>query len=292
MFHIGKKWSRLVTAIGLAILVLLAFAYGVGVGVRHWPPFAQLKRMKALTRQTALSRLAEAAAPIALLARSQAGSSKSEQARFARQFVYDHSIHRIDEEHQRYALNTPVVLRMLRDHYRTGRAPPHLSCGPRALALAAILDALSIENRIVDVFSGDYEDVRSHTFVEVFDEQSRRWAIQDPDFDVTYEDRRTGQPVCLMRLILGDLESAIPVSRRGRGWEINQVDHLKKHYFQAARYDTRADDCNILVVNTDRFPLAKRFPLNDNMTFQEFSEKNHRRPVFLLNNTLSVAYPE
>jgi hypothetical protein len=285
-----RRWRRLISAGGIALVAILSFAYGVGVGVRHWPPFALLKKLTSPPPDAAsdLTRAAEeAAARIALLAQNEAGRSKSEQARFAREFVYDHSIHAIDEEHAQYAWDTSTVLLMLHNHCLTRQRPPHLSCGPRALALQAILDALGIENRAVHVFSGDYDEIRSHTFVEVLDENSGRWVIHDPDFDVAYVDTRAGRQVSLLRLVFNDLESVLPVSRRGRGWEINEVDHLKAHYFQAAKYDVRAGDCDVLVMNTDRFPVAKRFSGNGGVTFREFSEQSYRRPAFLLNNTVS-----
>jgi hypothetical protein len=270
-------------------VVLLSFAYGVGVGIRHWPPYALLKRILAPNQQARFeeSQCAEAAAPVALLIRDGAGPSKPEQARLAREFVYDHSVHGIDDQHAQYAWDTPRVLRMLHQHYLTREKPPHLSCGPRALALQAILDALSIENRVVHTYSGDYEEIRSHTFVEVFDEKAGRWVIHDPGYDVTYVDPRTDRQVSLLRLVVDDPRSALPVSRRGRGWEVNEIDHLRDHYFQVAKYDARAGDSDILVVNGSRFHEAKRFPANDGMTLREFSKKLYRRPVFLPVDTVS-----
>ena len=289
MFCLGRISSRVFAFGGVALLLVLAFGYGVGVGVYHWPPFSAMKAIKASVLDAASRepRIVEAAEDIASLARKQAGPSKAAQARFAREFVFSHSLHQLDSEHARYAWDTRAVLAMLHEHYLTRQNPPHLSCGPRALALKAVLDAMGIESRLVHVFTGDYDEVRSHTFLEVFDEDSARWVIHDPDNDVSYVDAGTGEPVSLMRLVFGDLRSVVPVSQRGRGWELNEIGDLQSHYFQAAKYDSSDGTSDLVVVNTDRFSVAKRFPANDDMTFVEFSQKNYRRPVFLLNNAIS-----
>jgi hypothetical protein len=287
MFRVGS-WSRVLLVGGGLLLLALSFGYGVGVGVYHWPPFSAIQRFKASVQRVAPgeSPIAEAAAEIASLTRSQAGPSKSAQARFAREFVFSNSLHRIDSEHERYAWDTRAVLVMLHDHFLTRQNPPHLSCGPRAFALKAVLDALGIESRLVHTFTGDYEEIRSHSFLEVYDEDSARWVIEDPGNDVTYVDTATGEPVSLMRLVLGGVQSVVPVSRRGRGWELNEIDYLQAHYFQAAKYDSADEGPDVVVVNTDRLSVTTRFPANDNMTFVEFSRKNYQRPVFLLNNAI------
>jgi hypothetical protein len=288
MFRLGRSLSRVFAFGGVVLLLVLAFAYGVGVGVYHWPPFAAMQKLKASVLNPARdeSPIAEAAAEIASLARKQAGPSKAAQARFAREFVFSHSLHQLDSEHARYAWDTRAVLAMLYEHYLTRQNPPHLSCGPRALALRAVLDALGIESRTVHVFTGDYDEIRSHTFLEVFDEDSARWVIHDPGNDVSYVEARTSEPVSLIRLVFGDVQSVVPVSQRGRGWELNEIDYLQSHYFQAAKYDSADGSPDLVIVNTDRFSVAKRFPANDNMTFVEFSQKNYRRPAFLLNNAI------
>jgi len=288
MFRSVQGRSRLLWGGGAAILTVLAFAYGLGVGARHWPPFALLKWIQGSIHQAppSESRAAEAAAGIARVVRERAGPSQSEQAQFAREFVYDHSVHKIDEEHARCAWDTAQVLQRLHDHCLTNRDPPHLSCGPRALALQAVLDALAIENRVVHTFSGDYDGVRSHSFVEVFDDRSGRWVIHDPDYDVSYVEAESGQPVPLLRMVLGGIETVLPLSRRGRGWELNKVECLRDHFFQVAKYDLRPDDSPVLVVNVDRFPVGKRFPANDGVTFEEFAKSRYRHAVFLSVNAV------
>jgi hypothetical protein len=226
------------------------------------------------------------AAPIAALVRQTAGPKKSEQIRIAREFIFQHSLHKIDAEHDRYGLDTPAVLGMLLHHQQTGQEPPHLSCGPRALAMKAVLDALAIESRVVQVFSDDFDVVSSHTFLEVYDDDAHRWVVHDPDYDLSYVDARTGEPVPLMRLIMGDLRWIAPVSARGRGWAVHNAECLKTHYFEAAKYRAADGDCDVILVNADRFSMAKQFVGNHDMTFAEFSRQNYLRPAFLVNSTI------
>jgi hypothetical protein len=99
-------------------------------------------------------------------------------------------------------------------------------------------------------------------------------------------DAATDEPVSLVRAVLGGVQSVVPVSRRGRGWELNEIDYLQAHYFQAAKYDSADGIPDIIVINTDRFPVTKRFPANGHTTFAEFSRKMYRNPVFFLNNAI------
>jgi hypothetical protein len=306
--------SGAITVAVVAAAAVVSFGYGIGVGALRWPPYSLLKSLRVLPRDglpgepgrgggsrdasskkdaapgmAASSEKPEnggAAAEIARVIRGRAGPSKPEQAWLVRQFVHDHTVHRMDNQRNRYAHDIPTVLSMLHDHDLTGQNPPNLSCGPRARAMKAILDAMGIENRMVQVFSDDYESVRSHTFLEVRDEPSGRWTVHDPDYDVTYVDAHTGAPVSLLRLILGDLESVLPDSGRGRGWDVNKAKPLKEHFFEAAKFDGPEGGSDVIVVNTDRFSIGKRFPDNAGATFAEFSEEHYRRPTFLLSNTV------
>ncbi len=293
MLCIGRKLSSLLIVVGASLLLVLSFGYGVGVGARHWPPYSAIKKASDFVQGGAsdASRIAEAAARIAALAGSHAEASMPAQAQFAREFVFYHSIHQIDSEHARYAWDVSTVLDMLYRHYLTGRDPPHLSCGPRAIALKAVLDAMGTESRLVHVFTSDYDEIRSHTLLEAYDVDSARWVIEDPGYDVSYVDTATGEPVPLLGLVLGNAQSVVPVSRRGRGWKSNDVDCLLAHYFQAAKYDSSDAAVDVIFVNTDRFSVTKRFPANDNMTFAEFSRKNYRRPVFVLSDAGRLPLP-
>lgn len=123
---------------------------------------------------------------------------ETEQSRinFIRNWVNTNSVHLIDEEHDSYAFNVPEVLNRLNSHALDSGTKPHLSCGPRAYAMKAILDFLGIQSRIIDLFGltelgEDRLKVSPHTLIEVFEEDTQKWVLHDPDFNVAYANKNT-----------------------------------------------------------------------------------------------------
>jgi hypothetical protein len=214
--------------------------------------------------------------------RSQAFSSASEQMDFVREWVFGNSVHSVDEEHAEYAFDTAKVLSMLWKTHRTGAGHAHLSCGPRAHAMKAILDESAIPSRRVVVFSGDYPEVTSHTFLEVLNAETGTWELQDPDYNVCYEDRSTGARLPTARLVFVDLDPVTPTSMRASGWEDTGVEHLKEHFFEALLYaDHLGEDTKLLFVNTTRFDTDKVFEGNEGVTFYEFAATHYWNPLIV-----------
>ncbi len=213
---------------------------------------------------------------------SQIFSSESEKLDFIRVWVYTNSIHKIDSEHDEYAINTPKVISMLWATHQNDKNHAHLSCGPRALAMKKILDQLEIPNRIVMVFTDDNIEINSHTFLEVFNRETNKWEIQDPDFNVTYISLGTQERVTTAQLVLGNPNSAEPVCGSQLGWEGCNVKHLKEHFFEVLMY---ASDPNIgksiIIINVDRFNAYKTFEGNGGINFYQFSNENYNEPQFL-----------
>lgn len=126
-----------------------------------------------------------------------------------RNWIKSHSVHLIDDEHDSYAFNLPLVMTRLLNCAKGDGAVPHLSCGPRAYAMKAILDRLNIANRIIDLFgvSGDHLlRVSPHTLIEVYAADTQRWSLQDPDFNVVYVNVSDGQPVSLRDALCSDIQ--------------------------------------------------------------------------------------
>lgn len=211
-------------------------------------------------------------------------ASESAKIDFVRNWVHENSIHLIDKAHNQYAFRMAIVLPMLWQTYTVGAAPAHLSCGPRAYAMKVILDKLGIPSRLVMIFTDDNAEINSHTFLEVFDRESQDWVVHDPDFNIYYVDRRTQQRLSTIRLILSDLDAVVPVSDVTVGWQENNVEHLKQHYFEALLYMNHLyGEKSVVMVNLDRFNPNKRFQRNDDLTFHEFANKHYKEPVFIDN---------
>jgi hypothetical protein len=284
-FGISKR-----AALGILFAAsLLANGMFVGGVVRQWSEIrpALVRVAKPWLRSPQPQQKA-ALASIAQLVRDQTFASEEARIVFVRDFVYRHSIHRIDEEHARYAFDTPKVLEMLWLNRGSGQ-PPHLSCGPRALAMQSVLDALQIASRVVMIFSDNETEVVSHTFLEVYDHETRRWSIQDADFNVHYINLDTLESASTIELVWGDPDRFIPRSPDHDGWEENRLAHVKRDYFEAMIQLSHLDGGrSAVLVNLDRFDPARRFPANDGMNFYEFAKRHYANPAFVTNHTLQA----
>jgi len=210
---------------------------------------------------------------------------RSETARidFIREWVNQNSIHLIDKQHDKYAFNTPQVLSMLWATHQTKENPAHLSCGPRTLAMQAILNELGIQNRMVIIFTDNYPQVRSHTFLEVFNRETLAWEIQDPDFNLYYTNLQTQARVATADLLWGNLETMAPSSQAGTGWEVNEVVHLKQDYFEAMMYmDYAKAKQSIILINANKFQPTEVFEKNSKLTFYKFANKHYKQPIFII----------
>lgn len=214
-------------------------------------------------------------------------ASETERIDFIRNWVNQNSIHLIDKEHDEYAFKAPIVLTKLWQTYLTGQAPPHLSCGPRAVAMQKILEELGIPARLVYIFSDNYDQVQSHTFLEVLNSATNRWEIQDPDFNIYYVDLRTQKRLATAELIWGDLDILVPQSSIVQGWEENNVVVLKQGYFEAMMYPAQQKNAkSVILINNNRFDPAKVFTDNGNIRFNTFAARFYKNPVIFVNQDL------
>jgi len=176
-------------------------------------------------------------------------------------FVNHYSIHLIDEEHGHYATNTDMVLNQMVEFGLKGIGKkPHLSCGPRAMVLQKILTQLKLKSRIVQLYTDAFNDVQSHTFLEIYSEKDNDWFISDPDFNVTYI-RQNGKSCNSINMVFSNsMDEFIPIGFFGqKGWSINHINHLRDNYFKSVRIG------NMVFINKRKFNMNKHFELNSNM---------------------------
>ncbi len=217
--------------------------------------------------------------------------TERERIDFIRNFVYENSLNLIDEEHEKYALNTQKVLNMMYNFYKTGNNPPHLSCGPRALVMKAILDNLNVKNRIVHIFCDDFDYIQSHTLLEVFISEENRWEIQDPGYNIFFMDSNSMERLSAAHLLFGSMKNVIVCSYdNSSGWEkLYDFEKVNKNnYFEAVMYDNRKENKkSVILINTSRFLVSKIFKKNSGKTFIQFANKHYGKPVFVLNQQLA-----
>ncbi len=233
-----------------------------------------------------------ALAAVVGLVKSRGLSAPVQCADFVREFVHRNSVHLIDDEYYTYAHDTPRILALLLARSRGRGEPPHLDCYTRSRAMEAILGALGIETRAVDVYSDDFDHPASHSFLEVYDPGARAWHVQDPDYNLHYLDSAGGAQLSALELVFRPLDRALPC-RDGsvRGWEKLGVELLRDHYFELLVYDRRRMEKakTVILVNLSRFSLEKRFPEKENATLPQFAERFYNRPVIITNNGFGSA---
>lgn len=218
---------------------------------------------------------------------SQGFVSESEKIDFVRNWIHKNSIHEIDSSYNlKDAFNTPKVLSMLWKSHEGKAKPVRLTCGPRAVAMEYILDKLQLKSRIVMIFTDDFGQPASHTFLEVFNTERKKWEAQDPDYNIFYIDNKTQDRIATFRLVFGDLNSLVPVSENGQGWKLNRVDLLKQHYFEAVMYGNPITAKNpVVLINTDKFNVNRTFKESGGATFRQFANRHYNSPILIENQS-------
>jgi hypothetical protein len=105
---------------------------------------------------------------------------------------------------------------------------------------------------MVNVFTSDFDTLRSHTFLEVNNPDSGHWEIQDPDYDIYYVYKATAARVSTSQILLEPLDQFQLQSKFP-----DQVDtagqSILPHYFQAVVFHDEQGGVDMGIVNTSRF---------------------------------------
>ena len=182
-------------------------------------------------------------------------------------FVYDHSIHAIDEEQNTYLTKMTtekfleVGIQGLLVSYNNPNAKKiHLSCGLRSNLVKHILSNMKINSRIVQIFSDKNQTFSRHRLLEVYNPDTKRWELWDPDHRVTYIDRKSNQRIDAMQFVFSEKDGIIPVNGNIMGWKENHVTDLLLGFEGAIMFEQRSPFTpgNIILVNSNLFDLHKR----------------------------------
>jgi len=181
-------------------------------------------------------RMGKALDEIAGHIRSRQHATESDRLDFVRDWVFRNSVHIEDDEWKRYAAKTHIVVPMLWRAHSHGETRPHLSCGPRAYAMKAILEALGMRSRVVDVFRVTEAGLAdSHTFLEVWNKETGAWEIQDPDLNIAFRRIDSAARASVAQLVIGNIDEFEPVTQGRPGWRWGPEAPLRA-YFNVAIY--------------------------------------------------------
>ncbi len=203
-----------------------------------------------------------------------------------RDFVNTNSIHKIDDEFWSYRNDDALVVSRLIDRYLGRGDPPHLECSGRSGVMGKIIRRIGMDVRSVSIYQHRQSvGFRSHTFLEVFNGQTSRWEIADPEYDLYYVDRITGARASTQDLLTRPLDEFIPCSESGRcGWHITSSDGAKagnlSDYFGLAA--VKHNGKRLLMVNNQRFDLEKPVEVDgEQIAYCDYISKNCRGEIIL-----------
>lgn len=262
----NNRPKLVLTALSYIIVAVLALGYGIAAGRYKLPPFSLFSAAKQAVegaQQTPTQPLEQVSLTpqptvvpaylenILALVDAHELSSQTAKIDFVREFVFNNSIHQIDEE---YVSHNATALEMLYAHSLSGANPPHMDCSSRTSAMIEILESLEIRTRIVHVFSDNFypqQGFQSHTFIEVYNADHRAWEVQDPDYNVYYLN-----PQDVARLSAAQLLLIKPASIVVGGTNPEQTqlveENLLPNYFEAAVYQGWDGRPALGILNTSR----------------------------------------
>jgi hypothetical protein len=201
----------------------------------------------------------------------------TDKIRSAMEFVHDNSLHLIDDEHEAYAYNAPLVTgKLLLAYQGHENEKPHLSCGPRACVMRDLLKRFGIGARTIQLFSDAHKDVRGHRLLEVLNPETQTWEVWDPDHRVTYVDALTKKSLDIIDFLLGDPENIVPKDGKIEGWKETRTEWLKEgNYFWAVMFEGHGWQMpnSVVLINREKFDINKAF--SNGSTFMDWARKHY-----------------
>ena len=178
-----------------------------------------------------------------------------------RNFVRENSDHGDGPWFEQHASDYPYVIRML---YLTSIGDkmaerPVLQCGNHAATMATILNQKGYVYRFVRALSGKHNPLQDHVILEVFNKDTDRWELHDPNYNVKYVYAKTREVASLSEVAMADdlAQSIIPCvvgNDRDCGWETNDAGKLLTNgYYSAFEIQGR----NIIFLNHNRADFSR-----------------------------------
>jgi hypothetical protein len=108
---------------------------------------------------------------------------------------------------------------------------------------------------MVNVFTSDFDTLRSHTFLEAYNPDTGHWEINDPDYDIYYVYKNTTARLSTSQILLAPLDQVQVQSKYPD--QIDTASHsVLPHYFQAVVFHDEIGGASIGMVNTTRYKFV------------------------------------
>ena len=101
-----------------------------------------------------------------------------------RSFISENSVHKIDDDFYKIWRDETKVANAVLEHVRRPDQPlAHLECSTRSYLVGHLYEKLGYSVRTVVVFM-PADKLPSHTFIEVLNPATKRWEIEDTDYNI------------------------------------------------------------------------------------------------------------
>jgi hypothetical protein len=165
-----------------------------------------------------------------------------------RVFINANSQHKEDEEFRASWRDRTKLAANFIDHLEKRRQDlPHMECSTRASLMGAILTSEGYKIRSIDVYHPLPSGLLSgHALLDVFNPHTKKWESQDPEYDVYWKNKKTGERVSMAEAGL-DLENIQPCNLKRCGWGVKSRegatgDALKNLTSYVTTIDRNADE--------------------------------------------------
>ena len=138
-----------------------------------------------------------------------------------RSYIHNNSIHKeYTDYHTSVALHLDKRFKVLEDIYafnHKNKFQPELSCTPRTWAMQEVLRSYNIPFRIINIYFTERPkgELTSHTFLEAYNTDKRKWEIQDPDRNIYYSDSLSSRLSSLDLMYTGDKSKILACKGKG-----------------------------------------------------------------------------
>lgn len=254
-------FNRDVGAYHWQVVVINASAQKGFIGTAsEWSPIQTINRVRRIT-PTALpeAQLSDTAR----LMKSKRFTSTDELVDYARNFIYTYSKYAGKSEPGKPDRSDTLEKMYL---FSLGKGPaPITECSARATAMLTLLAELGIDSRLIFLYADNGNSVGEHTELEVYNPDTQRWEITDPNYDVYFVNTANGERASIAQLVFGPLDSTRPCDTCDPQAAAKASSHFEAY---------RIGYTDTFYVNPDRFDVSHRFS----------SEKNHNLAEYLTGN--------
>jgi hypothetical protein len=170
-----------------------------------------------------------------------------------RKFIANNSVNVIDNEMYSYWADVPLQLQMLRAHNRNPDKPlPHMECAMRTVVMYTLLKRMGITSRIMIIHPSAQGEI-SHTYLEVYDPETKSWSIQDPLLNIFWKFRNSDKRASTEDLLKYPIKETFVPCHAKTGCNYTPAVESMLGYYAMAQIVDLGSAYNPVMINPDRF---------------------------------------